>query len=208
MDLSPVLTFWFGQLDAEGLSDAAHSENWWRKDAAFDAQVREQFLALWQTLTHEASLAGGPARLDQPIGSELPERSLARVIVLDQFSRNMFRGQAQSFSSDPQALALAGGVCERGEDRVLRGHHRVFIYMPFMHSERLVDQDRCSELFAQFHDEAKGRLREELANNLAFAQRHRDVIARFGRFPHRNQVLGRSSSSEEQSFLSQPGSSF
>jgi uncharacterized protein (DUF924 family) len=198
MDLSNVLAFWFGELDGEGLADAAHSQLWWRKDPEFDAQIRERFSGLWQRLTRESD-----------VEAKTPEEELARVIVLDQFSRNMFRDQGAAFSADAQALGLARAVSERGDDRSLRGHHRVFLYMPFMHSEALADQDRCIALFTAFHDQSEaGRLRAELAQNIGFAQRHRDIIARFGRFPHRNQLLGRASSAEEKTFLTQPGSSF
>lgn len=197
MDLSHVLTFWFGELDSEGLADAAHSANWWRKDAAFDADVRTRFFPLWKELRREDRADGEP-----------PERVLARVIVLDQFSRNMFRDSGEAFSSDAQALALAKSLTERGEERALRGHHRVFSYMPFMHSEALADQERCIALFTAFHAESEGRLRTELAQNIDFARRHRDIVARFGRFPHRNRVLERSTSAEEEAFLKQPGSSF
>lgn len=197
MDPSHVLTFWFGELDQEGLADAAHSANWWRKNTDFDAEIRARFLPLWQQL-----------KSDDKLEREAPEQLLARVIVLDQFPRNMFRDSAQAFSTDAQALALAKTLTERGEERALRGHHRVFLYLPFMHSELLADQDRCIALFTEFQAECEGRLRKELAYNLDFAQRHREIIARFGRFPHRNRALGRNTSVEEEAFLKQPGSSF
>jgi uncharacterized protein (DUF924 family) len=198
MDSPQVLAFWFGTLDAQGLSDAAHMERWWRKDPQFDAEIRSLFLAAWDELTHAPAAPPADAR-------EL----LAQVIVLDQFSRNMFRGDPRSFSADAQALALARSAVGAGTDQSLQGHLRVFLYMPFMHSEQLADQDECVRLFVAFRDQVQdGPFRAGLEYNLRFAEQHRDIIARFGRFPHRNHVLGRPSTPEEQEFLKQPGSSF
>jgi uncharacterized protein (DUF924 family) len=198
MDSPQVLAFWFGTLDAQGLADVAHMERWWRKDPEFDAEIRKLFRADWDELMRAPSAPPADAR-------EL----LAQVIVLDQFSRNMFRGDPRSFSADAQALALARGAVATGADQALQGHLRVFLYMPFMHSEQLADQDECLRLFAAFRDQVHdGRFRADLEYNLRFAQQHRDIIARFGRFPHRNELLGRSSTPEELEFLKQPGSSF
>ena len=198
MDSPQVIDFWFGPLGADGLADAAHQQRWWRKDPELDAEIKRLFLADWSELTR----AAGPAPTD-------PRALLAQVIVLDQFSRNMFRGDARSFSADAQALGLARAAVAAGSDRQLPGHLRVFLYMPFMHSEQLADQDECIRLFAAFRDQVPaGPFREGLEYNLRFAQQHRDIVARFGRFPHRNEVLGRPSTAEELEFLEQPGSSF
>lgn len=197
MDTQAILTFWFGPLDAQGLSDEQHVQRWWRKDPMFDAQVTQRFSDV------HAALARG--ELGAP---ESAEQRLAMVLVLDQFPRNMFRGDARSFATDAQALALARAAVARGEDQTLHGHPRTFLYLPFMHSELLADQDECLRLFVNYRDQSQGALRAALEGNVGFAHQHRDIIARFGRFPHRNQLLGRETTDEERAFLTQPGSSF
>ena len=137
-----------------------------------------------------------------------PRGRLAYVIVLDQLSRNMFRNSARAFEGDEQALEAAERGIELGHDRALRGDERVFLYMPFQHAESLAVQERGVALYRAFRDETHGALREHLTENVSFAERHRDIIAQWGRFPHRNAVLGRESSAEERDFLEQPGSSF
>ncbi|HEY8039450.1 MAG TPA: DUF924 family protein [Polyangiaceae bacterium] len=171
-----VLSFWF--------SDPAR---WWRKDPAFDAELRDRFLALH----------GALERGEHEDWLETARGTLAYVVVLDQLSRNMFRGTARMFASDARARAAAGRAVDRGDDRALSEGERSFLYMPFMHSENLGDQDRGAGLFASA---APAELR--------YAEQHRDIIRRFGRFPHRNALLGRESTAEEQEFLKQPGSSF
>ncbi len=175
--IDELLAFWF-----------ADPARWWKKDPAFDAELRARFEAL-----HAAIEQGGHEDwLDSPRGA------LAYVIVLDQLSRNMFRDDPRAFASDARARAAARGALERGFDRALPEDQRAFLYMPFMHSEELADQDRCIELFTGLAG----------SNQLGYAERHRDIIRRFGRFPHRNAVLGRASTPEEIEFLKQPGSSF
>ena len=120
------------------------------------------------------------------------------MIVLDQFSRNIYRGTAKSFAFDARARAVAHEAIERGDEADLDDDERGFLYMPFMHSEGIEDQERCIALF-----EAMGA-----ANQVKYAKAHRDIVARFGRFPHRNGILGRASTEEEQEFLKQPGSGF
>ncbi len=174
--IDDVLAFWF-----------ADPARWWRKDPAFDQEVRERFLAL-----HEAIERG-----EREAWLETPRGTLAYVIVMDQFSRNVFRDSARAFASDERARAAARRGVDRGDDRTLSADERSFLYMPFMHSENIVDQDRCVALFASAPP-----------NQLRYAERHRDIIRRFGRFPHRNAVLGRESTPEEEAFLKEPGSSF
>ncbi|MGH7438930.1 MAG: DUF924 family protein [Polyangiaceae bacterium] len=174
--IDDVLTFWF-----------VDPARWWRKDPAFDDEIRGRFLGL-----HEAVRRG-----EREDWRETPRGALAYVIVLDQFSRNMFRGSSGSFESDAQALAAARGALDRAFDRGLSADERQFLYMPFMHSEEIADQDRCVALFAS-----------EAPESLSFAEKHRDIIRRFGRFPHRNALLGRQSTTMELEFLRQPGSSF
>lgn len=175
--IDDVLSFW--------MSEPAR---WWKKDAAFDEQIRGRFLAL-----HDAINRGEhESWLDTPRGA------LAYVIALDQFSRNMFRESPRAFASDPRARAATKRALERGDDRALPADERVFLYMPLMHSEDLADQERSVERFG-----ALGA-----ADQLRFAQLHRDIVHRFGRFPHRNGPLGRTSTPEEIEFLKGPGSSF
>lgn len=166
----------------------ADPARWFRKDPAFDAEIHARFGAL-----HAAIEAG-----EHEAWRTTPRGALAYVIALDQFARNMFRGTPRSFASDPRALAAATAAIARGDAAALTPPERVFLYMPLMHSEDLADQDRCVALFA-----ALG-----IAENLAFAEAHRAVIRRFGRFPHRNAILGRPSTPEEIAFLAEPGSSF
>jgi uncharacterized protein (DUF924 family) len=176
-DIAPagVLAFW----------REAGRERWYKRDAAFDTEVRARFLDLWQ-----AAVAG---ELSSWEASD--EGALALTIVLDQFPRNMFRGDARTFSTDDQALAVAVRAIAGGADTRIELDLVEFLYMPLMHSERLADQDRCIELFR-----ARGR-----PDNLKFAEIHADIIRRFGRFPHRNLVLGRTTSAEEQTFLDAGG---
>jgi uncharacterized protein (DUF924 family) len=171
-----VIAFWF-----------ADPARWWRKDAAFDAEVRDRFLAL-----HEAIDRG-----EREDWLDTARGALAYVVVLDQLSRNMFRGTARMFASDSRARAGARRALDRGDDRALSPDERDFLYMPFMHSEDLADQDRSVALFASAGPEQR-----------RFAEAHRDIVRRFGRFPHRNVLLARSSTPEELEFLNQPGSSF
>ena len=146
-------------------------ERWWTRDAAIDADIVQRFGGLWESWRSRT-----PASF---LGSA--DDALAAVILFDQFSRNMFRGHADAFSTDSLALAIAGGAIDRGYDAMVDPEVRPFLYMPFMHSEQLDDQDRSIALFTRLGD----------ANSLDYAKRHRDLIARFGRFPHRNAVLGR-----------------
>jgi uncharacterized protein (DUF924 family) len=193
-----LLDFWLGPLDEEGLADAAHSARWWQKDPDFDEMLRQQF-----AVAHAQGVAGRLAGW-----TSTPRGRVALVVLLDQFSRNMFRGRPGMFAADAQASELALAGIDAGEDRALMTDERVFLYLPLMHSETLSLQDRCVALFGELLSRAKGRARERLDGNLKFAVAHRDIVARFGRFPHRNAILGRSSTPEEIEFLRRPGSSF
>ncbi len=197
-----VLSFWFGELDENGCVDSAHAQRWYKKDAAFDQSIRDAFL-----LDYRAVVQGGREHwLRSPRGR------LAYVIVLDQFSRNMFRESPDMFAHDALALKTALRSIELGDDRVLELDERCFLYLPLMHAEVLEIQNRCVDLFTKLTNEVAATKPKEVvdkaANSLDFAIRHRDIIARFGRFPHRNALLGRASTPEESEFLSQPGSSF
>lgn len=197
-EIEDVLSFWFGELDATGLASKDTAMRWFKKDPAFDEEVRARFGAL------HARLAAGTER---PSPSEA-RATLAYVIVLDQFSRNLFRDQPGMFASDALALGAARTTVDAGGDGALRVQERNFLYMPFMHSEALADQERCVSLFRAFADALEGPARDAIEMNHGYAVKHRDIVLRFGRFPHRNAILGRTSSKEEAAFLTQPGSSF
>ena len=162
-----VLRFWFG----------LEPEQWWNGGAELDERIRRQFLELWQK----------KRRL--PVESFLddPLTAVAGVILFDQFPRNMFRGHADAYSTDPLALGIAKAAVDRRLDKQLAPDERKFLYMPFQHSEKLDDQNRAVLLFTELGDE----------HQLGYAKHHRDIIERFGRFPHRNAILGRASRPEE-----------
>jgi uncharacterized protein (DUF924 family) len=159
----------------------AGPEKWFEKDEAFDLAISAKFLPI-----HEAAARGELAAWE-----ESAKGALALVILLDQFPRNMFRGSAQAFATDPLARAVADRALAHGFDQATDKTMRQFFYLPFMHSELLADQDRSVRLY-----EALGELEQA-----KFAAIHRDIIAKFGRFPHRNHALGRDTTSAEQEFL-------
>jgi uncharacterized protein (DUF924 family) len=186
-----VLDFWFLPADQPG--HGAYRPEWFRKDDAFDAAIRARFGAVV-----EAALSGAPNE-----GSD--ETLLARILLLDQFTRNIFRGTPRAFAGDAQALQLAETLVAAGRDKNLTPWQRWFAYLPFEHSESLLDQERSVALFAALRREMQ---HEAFDSAHDYALRHRAVIERFGRFPHRNAILGRASTAEEIQFLEQPGSSF
>jgi len=159
---------------------AAGPDKWFKKDDAFDAAIRARFLP-----TYEAAAAGRLA------WDATPDGALALVIVLDQFPRNIFRSDARTYAADPLARATASRAIARGFDAQVPPAERSFFYLPFEHSENLADQERCVAL-----NRASGD-----ADALKWAEQHADIIRRFGRFPHRNKVLGRATTPEEQAFL-------
>lgn len=163
----------------------AGEDRWFKADADFDADVRTRFHTLWQEARD-----GRHADWEKTA-----DGMLALIIVLDQFPRNMFRGSAEAFSTDPQALALTKRAIAQGMDQQIGPDLRAFVYMPLMHSEDPKDQLHCVEVFRAFGN----------ANNLAFAELHADIIRKFGRFPHRNTVLGRRTTAEEAAFLADGG---
>ena len=179
-----VLDFWFG---ARGSAEYGRTrEVWFRKDAAFDRAVRERFGA-----SVERAIAGGYASWTSP------RAALARVILLDQFTRNIFRDTPRAFAGDALALAAAEEVVDGGGDSELLPVERRFLYLPFEHAESLEAQTRSIELFTRLRDETG------LDEPLSWAHRHAAVIRRFGRYPHRNAILGRTSTADELAFLEQ-----
>jgi uncharacterized protein (DUF924 family) len=174
-----VIHFWFEELQPA---------QWWKKDPEFDRRLAARFAAL-----HRAACLGELERW-----RDTAEGRLAEIVVLDQFSRNIYRDQPQSFGQDGMALALAQEAVRCGDDMKLPPQQRVFLYMPYMHSESAAVHERALALF-----ESLG-----IEENLHFELRHKEIIDRFGRYPHRNAVLGRESTEAERAFLAQPGSRF
>ena len=193
-----VLDFWFGPPDDPGHGQPRQA--WFKKDPAFDAEIGRRFGALI-----EGALAAGAADVTQGwITHPLPALpALARLIVLDQFTRNLFRGTARAFAGDAQALHIARALVASGRDRDLSGVQRQFAYLPFEHAEDLSHQRTAVQLFRQL-----GQDEPALAGLEDWARRHHDVVLRFGRFPHRNALLGRPSSQAETAYLLTPGAGF
>ena len=184
-DFVEVLDFWFGAPDSR--ERGRPRKSWFQKSEPFDAEIRRRFLAAWERA----------ARGELGPWQTTPLASIALVVTLDQFPRNMFRGTARAFASDPLALAAARSLIAAGFDRLLSPVERLFAYLSFAHAEDLAAQRRSLAL-------SHGLDPEEARS----AKRHYEIITRFGRFPHRNAVLGRRSTPEETEFLKQPGSSF
>lgn len=174
-----ILDFWFKELSPP---------QWWVKDAALDNTISERFASI-----HQEAVAG--ELFDWRINAE---GALAEVIVLDQFSRNIYRGDPKSFAADPIALILAQTAIANGFDKQLAPEQRGFLYLPFMHSESLKIHDKAVELYTELGSQ----------NQLDFEVKHKVIIERFGRYPHRNEILGRESTAEEIAFLREPNSSF
>lgn len=184
--ISAINAFWFGAADADGYGQ--DRQEWFAKNPAFDREIERRFMRVIS--------AAAQGQLDMM--AESPEGAVALVVTLDQFPRNIYRGDARAFAHDAHALEIAHAALDKGFDDDLIPVMRKFLYLPFEHSENLADQDRAVQLFQAMGDGV----------GLEWAVRHREVIAKFGRFPHRNAVLGRMSTPEEKHFLSQPGSSF
>lgn len=174
-----ILDFWFNQLTPE---------QWWAKDDQLDAEISQRFSAIH----HKA------ARCELFEWRIAAKGRLAEIIILDQFSRNIFRDTPQAFANDALALALAQEALTVAADKALSSNERAFLYMPFMHSESAEIHQIAVALFST----------PGLENNLDFELQHQAIITRFGRYPHRNNILGRESTAEELEFLKQPGSSF
>ena len=179
-----IHAFWFGA--------AAPDPRWFAGDPAFDAAIRARYGA-----AIEAALAGG-----FEAWSATPRGALAGVLLHDQFTRNVFRGTPRAFAGDPLALGLAGDAVDAGFDRALGPYERWFLYLPFEHSEDASVQDRSLRLFGALARETGRR------DALDWAEKHAAIVRRFGRYPHRNAILGRASTAEELAFLGEPGSGF
>ena len=174
-----IIEFWFIEID---------NVKWFKKDESFDELIRSRF----------GGVHAQAVRCELFSWRSTALGCLAEIIVLDQFSRNMYRGKAESFAHDSLALSLAQSAISNGLDSELTTQQKKFLYMPFMHSESLVIHQQALDLFTNLGVEG----------SLSFEIKHKSIIERFGRYPHRNKVLGRTSSSDEDSFLLQPGSGF
>ena len=193
-----VLDFWFGPSGSTAEIAGRQRELWFGKAPANDLAVIERFAA-----TLPAATAG---KLNH--WTATPRGRLALVIVLDQFPHHIYRDKPQAFATDPQALALSLEALTAGEDRQLTPIERVFLYLPLEHAESSVIQEQSVSLFEKLANEASAEERALFDDFLNYARQHRDVVARFGRFPHRNAILGRPSTIDELEFLKQPGSRF
>lgn len=190
---SEVIEFWFGNPGSDDASYKNRRKLWFSKNPAIDQTIRNRFLSLYQR-----AAAG---ELDD--WQQTPQGCLALLVLLDQFSRNLFRGSAQAFAADAKALAIAKEAIASAHDQQLEPIQRIFFYLPLEHSENSDDQRQSVSLFKKLM-----QIDPQLTDVYDYALRHQAVIDRFGRFPHRNQSLGRASTPEELEFLQQPGSSF
>lgn len=188
-DPRSVIDFWYS---------ARARALWFEKDKAFDDEIRVRFGAA----VHAAQMGELDSWAVTPMGA------LALLILLDQMSRNIFRGSPKAFLGDARALAIANAAIARDFDKSLPFNQRRFFYLPFEHAEDMANQDRSIALFTRLYEEADGGDRQNAEEQLDYAHRHRDIIKRFGRYPHRNEALGRPSTEEEIDFLKKPGSSF
>jgi uncharacterized protein (DUF924 family) len=193
--IADILGYWFGPLDGHGVSSPQQHKLWFTSRAATDAHIRSHYGELLQ-----AALAG---RLDHWAGSR--DGLIALVVVLDQFSRNIHRGTSRAFAGDKQALALAQQAVANGVDRQMPTIHRVFLYIPYEHSENPGVQDQGVALFDGLLETCPEQVSGEVSGYRQYSVAHRDVIARFGRFPHRNIILGRTSTAAELQHLEKHG---
>ena len=196
--IDTILDFWFGELDEHGCASPNQRKLWWQKSDECDRTIREQFLQ-----DYEAIVAG-----ERESWRSTPRGALASVIVLDQFSRNMFRNAPEMYAADELARDICCEGIEEGFDTELAFDERVFFYMPLEHSESLDDHARCCDAFTKLRDGSPENLLADAEYYLDFAHKHRVIVERFGRYPHRNEILGRASTPEELAFLKEPGSSF
>lgn len=190
-----ILHFWFGDLDEDGLPDKFHRNRWFQSNRAFDWEIRRRFLSMVLVASED-----GLESWREEAGSALTE-----ILLLDQFTRNIHRGRAMAFDNDRAARQRCLNGLERGLDVRLPLIKRAFFVMPLQHSERLKDQEQGVGLYEQLVASAEGRLKDVLRSFHSSSIAHRDIVARFGRFPHRNKVLGRRSTPDEEVYLKERG---
>ncbi|ASP39028.1 hypothetical protein CHH28_10215 [Bacterioplanes sanyensis] len=198
MHKNDILEFWFGADAADHEISQRQAALWWQKNPSTDQTIKERFEP-----TLKALLRG-----EYRDWLSSADGRLAAILVLDQFSRNMYRDSAMSFTQDALALEWALEGIRQGADRDLRPIYRLFYYLPLEHAESDAMQTLCMSKLQQLHDDAPDNFKDAAADYLDFGRRHQQIIQRFGRFPHRNALLNRTSTKEEREFLQQPGSSF
>lgn len=196
--IDSILAYWFGEQAEDVAAAQAQAQLWWKKSTQVDADIKNRF--------GEHVAQAGAGALDD--WAQEPRGRLALILLCDQFTRHIYRDTPQAFSLDSRALALTKEGLARKADQALRPIERVFLYLPLEHSESIADQHEAVRLFEQLKAAVPQEAQAAFDGFLDFAIRHRDIIARFGRFPHRNAVLGRASTQEEIEFLKQPGSGF
>jgi uncharacterized protein (DUF924 family) len=187
-----ILSFWFGGPQDDKAYYEERHRLWFTQDPQFDQEIRDRFTSDYQMAAERKLMAW----------QETPRAGLALVVLLDQFPRNMFRSDPRAFATDPLAREAATSLLQTGSDRRLLPVERMFVYLPFMHSEDLAHQRQSVVLFQQLAQE------RDYLDSVSYAIRHREIIERFDRFPHRNASLGRAATPEEVEFLQQPGASF
>ena len=190
-DWREILDFWFGKLDERGLPDSFHRNRWFRASRAFDQEIRRRFMSMVlfaseDGLEHWRSRPGG---------------ALAEILLLDQFTRQIYRGGALAFENDRSAVRLCKRALKRGQDIALPAMHRAFLYMPLQHSEKQENQALSVECYEQLAAATEGIAGDFMQSFLQSAKDHRDIIEQFGRFPHRNRALKRASKPEEKRYL-------
>jgi len=194
-----ILDFWIGPAAEDYLAARKRNKLWFIKSEKTDRLIQTQYEPVLQALAADQAAAWREAG---------PRARLAAIIVLDQFSRNIYRGQAKAFTQDALALSLAQDALDAHEDETLTEVERTFLYLPLEHSEAPEDQARSVELFERLVQEARSAFKPICQSSLDYAYQHRDVIAKFGRFPHRNAILGRKNTPAETAYLAAPGSGF
>lgn len=190
-DAAAVLEFWLADGTTLDWPSQDLGKVWFGNDKALDESIREKFGALV-----DEALDGGLTTWENE-----PLQRLALIILLDQFTRNLFRGKARAFAGDARTQELTMDAVQRGWDHAMTCAERVFLYMPLMHAENLALQQECVIRFAQLHDEAPQAVKKNIQGSLEFAEKHRDIVAAFGRFPYRNAALGRTDTAQETEFL-------
>lgn len=192
-----VLDYWIGEATSSPETAGRQNKLWFTKSQETDADIRARFLPLLETLSHLPAAEDWAARG--------PRERLAAIIVLDQFSRNLFRGDARAFQQDDLALLLCKDGLALGQDKGLSECERIFFYLPLEHSEAPEDQEQSVACFTDLLADARDGFRSLVESTLQYARAHKDVIDRFGRFPHRNEALGRDSTDDEKAWLAEGG---
>jgi uncharacterized protein (DUF924 family) len=196
--IEDILDFWFGELNELGCSSPEHRQRWWTKSNAFDEAIGSEFVG-----DYEAIVAG-----ERDAWRNTARGTLGTIIVLDQFSRNMFRGTPSMFAADELSREVCREGLDAGFDAELEFDELLFFYLPLAHSENIADHHQCIELFNRLIDDCPESLDADARRYLDSVESHRAIVERFGRYPHRNETLGRASTPEETKFLEEPDSSF